>query len=416
MFKKVSVLVLCLSVFGMGVNDSVVAKRKQRAAARRVKSSVASKTSNNSTVTSTPVNEVVPEQLPPAPVGGQPVPVYDDGMLKSISDKVDAVDAKAAALMKAMENAKKSQEDMEKREKAEQKTEVTKMYSDLQAKIDEAGSACSGIKSNIDRIFGLTTATTVSSGLGMVAAGTALTTGVMKSKADKMASVDGVSDKEFATYVDKLEKLTLEGGTEAELNETLAKKSKILGNIRSIAMGAATAASAVSLGTSIGATLNAGRLADKMEECDRKVSDMRSVKATAEVVAQDSGDTNLINLVQKANNIASKCSGFDKGNISSLRRMMKASAIVSGIGTATAAAGTATSIMANSDKVRNGSEGETSEDTEKRAKKEKGLNLASNVLAAVTVGAAGTSTALSGVSMAKAKKDSGVAEECEKAF
>lgn len=85
---------------------------------------------------------------------------------------------------------------------------------------------------------------------------------------------------------------------------------------------------------------------------------------------------------------------------------MTASAIVSGIGTATAGAGTITSAMANSKKVRE-------DDSEKGRKKEKGLNLASNILAGVTMGTSATSMVLSVTAISKAKKDSKMAEECE---
>ena len=85
------------------------------------------------------------------------------------------------------------------------------------------------------------------------------------------------------------------------------------------------------------------------------------------------------------------------------------SAIVSGIGTATASAGTVTSIIANSDKVR-------LNDSDEGKKKEKNLNLASNILAGVTMGTSGASTVLSATAIAKAKKDSEMAEKCESAL
>ena len=84
---------------------------------------------------------------------------------------------------------------------------------------------------------------------------------------------------------------------------------------------------------------------------------------------------------------------------------MTVSAIVSGIGTATAGAGTITSAIANFKKVRE-------DDSEKGQKKEKGLNLASNILAGVTMGTSATSMVLSATAI-KAKKDSKMAEECE---
>ena len=82
---------------------------------------------------------------------------------------------------------------------------------------------------------------------------------------------------------------------------------------------------------------------------------------------------------------------------------------MSSIGTATAGAGTITSALANSKKVRN-------DDSEDGKKKEKNLNTASNILAGVTMGTSGASTALSAVQISKAKKDSEMAEKCESAL
>ena len=62
--------------------------------------------------------------------------------------------------------------------------------------------------------------------------------------------------------------------------------------------------------------------------------------------------------------------------------------------------------MANSKNVRN-AEGDEAE------KKEKNLNLASNVMAGISTGTSGASIVLGAISISKAKKDSDMAEECE---
>ena len=64
---------------------------------------------------------------------------------------------------------------------------------------------------------------------------------------------------------------------------------------------------------------------------------------------------------------------------------------------------------ANTDKVR-------SDNSEKGKKKEKTLNLISNIAAGVTTGTSATSTVLSATAIAKAKKDSEMAERCESAL
>ena len=267
---------------------------------------------------------------------------------------------------------------------------------ELQAKISDTQSSCSGIKSSLDTIFGLSVATTVSSGLGTVAAGGALAVGIVKAKTDKkIDDLQKLSNDEFYEYV-----ASLVGVNDRAELEKLEKKSKTLGNVRTGLMAGATVTSAVSTGTSIGATVNAEKLAKKMSDCNEAVRQLKLAISIAE--AEEVEEEKLAH----AREITSACTGFDKDNINTLKTQMTASAIVSGIGTATAGAGTITSAMANSKKVRE-------DDSEKGRKKEKGLNLASNILAGVTMGTSATSTVLSATAISKAKKDSKMAEECE---
>ena len=294
----------------------------------------------------------------------------------------------------------------------------------LQEKIEITQQACSGIKHSLDTIFGLSVATTVSSGLGTVAAGAALATGIAKSKTDK--EIDAIEEKlkllnsrtdNLSDDPEELKKQIteilpeLQGDLEkvqSYLDEK-NKKSKTLGNVRTGLMAGATVTSAVSMGTSIGATLSASKLADKMAACNKAIQELKLAKTTAEAEADGSGAVIDGGTITKANAIIEACTGYDESNINALRKLSKANAIISGIGTATAAAGTATSVVANRDKIRD-------DNSEAGKKKEKGLNLASNILAGVTAGTSGTSTALSAIQINKAKKDSEMAKKCESAL
>ena len=261
----------------------------------------------------------------------------------------------------------------------------------INSKISAVQNSCSGIKSSLDTIFGLSVATTVSSGFGTVAAGGALAVGIAKAKTDKkLEELEKLSSLELYEQAVSLENKMKE-------QSALEKKSKTLGNVRTGLMAGATVISAVSTGTSIGATLTATKLAEKMARCN---ADLQALKlAKAELEAEEGKS-------EKADAILAVCTGYDESNIKSLKSLATANTIVSGIGTATAGAGTVTSAMANSKKVR-------ADKSEKGRKKEKGLNLASNILAGVTIGTSGTSTALSAVQISKAKKDSEMAEKCE---
>ena len=195
----------------------------------------------------------------------------------------------------------------------------------------------------------------------------------------------------------------LQKDVEKENIKILENQSKTLGNVRTGLMAGATATSAVSMGTSLGAGLTAKKLAEKMEACNEAISNLKMAISVAE--AEEVDAEKLV----KAREITSVCTGFDRDNIKTLKTTMTASAVVSGIGTATASAGTVTSILANSEKVRG-------DNSDRGKKKEKKLNLVSNIMAGVTVGTSGASTVLSATAIKKAKQDSEMAERCEAAL
>lgn len=183
------------------------------------------------------------------------------------------------------------------------------------------------------------------------------------------------------------------------------KVSKTMGHVRTGLMAGATVTSAVSLGTSVGSVNSAGSLADNMSKCNSALSALRSAKSAFEVELDGESDASLI----RANGILSACSDYDKENVKAIKNIMTASSVTSGIGTATGLAGTITSAMANSNKVRG-------DNSEKGTKKEKNLNMASNILAGVTTGTSASSAVLGGISMSKVKKDFEKAERCESAL
>ena len=182
------------------------------------------------------------------------------------------------------------------------------------------------------------------------------------------------------------------------------KKSKTLGNVRTGLMAGATVTSAVSTGTSIGATVNADKLAKKMSDCNQKLYELKIAKS--ELEALESSDKSAVEAGKNAFKILSACTGYNKNNINTVKNKMTASAIISGIGTATGATGTITSAMANSKKVRE-------DDSVKGKKKEKNLNLTANIMAGITTGTSLSTTVISATAIADAKKDSKMAEECE---
>ncbi len=285
-------------------------------------------------------------------------------------------------ILKIKEKKNKKKEKKEKKKKLEQ---IAIAVEKVNKSIDSVKNECNGIKKDLDTIFALSVATTVSSGVGTLAAGTALTTGILKDKA------------EGDIFKPETENITVENVE--QVKENLDKKIKQLdanklGNVRTVAMGTAAATSAVSTGTSIGAAVNAKKLAEKMEKCNAKLAELKLAKA--ELEAEEPEDKTQID---KASSILGVCTGYNQDNIITLKTKMTANAIVSGVGTGAATAGTVTSVLANSDK--------TSSD-----KKQK-LDLTTNILAGVTTGTSATSTVLSATSIDNAKKDSEMAKNCE---
>ena len=420
MFKKVSIFSL---IFALSIESGIAfskPSRKRAGSSKKRFSATAkkSKKSKNNIPEQTPEiknevekqPEVIPAQTEPTSV---PVPVIETKIIdNSVTNDLDAIKSVVSEEINANNNLLASINASEKQEKKESE-ELVRAKATLSQKIDEVRSECSGIKSNLDTIFGLSVATTVSSGLGTLAAGGALGVGIAKSVTDKKieknnellaafkkASTSGKEEDiaEFESQIDKINKL-ITGGEQ----EKLEKTSKTLGNIRTGLMAGATATSLVSTGTSIGATVTASKLAEKMSSCNTKLSELKIAKNTLIAVLEDAEQPSTI---ATADNILNACTGYDEANIKTLKTTMTASAVVSGIGSAVAGAGTVTSIMANTDKTRN-------DDSEKGQKKEKALNLTTNILAGVATGTSGASTVLSATAISRAKKDSEMAGNCE---
>ncbi len=411
MFKKVSVLTLVLA---LSFESAVVYSKpsRKRAGSNKKRFSSTKKMEKKLKTVVEELKTTVAEEQPAVTPASAPV-IETNIIDNSVTNDVDAV---RAVVKEELQASNQIIANLNKKENEKKTVEINNASSALSQKIEEVRSECSGIKSNIDTIFGLTVATTVSSGLGTAAAGGALAVGLVKSSTDKKieennelleafkkASASG-KEEDIASFESKIDEINelITDGTQEKLN----KKSKTLGNVRTGLMAGATVTSAVSTGTSVGAVMNASKLAEKMSSCNKKLSELQIAKNTLVAILEDEQEPAV---VATAQNILSVCTGFDEDNIKTLKTRMTASAVVSGIGTATAGAGTVTSLMANKDSVRN-------DDSEAGKKKEKKLNIASNILAGVTMGTSATSTVLSATSISKAKKDSEMAEKCERAL
>ena len=454
--------------------------------------------------------------------------VSNEATVEAVSAPATSSDVKTEEVSSVNVQMLELQRQKEKEEDEYRKQQIDNARRDLNARIDDVKTQCSGIRNDLDSLFGLSKATTIVSGVGTVMAGGALAAGLMKNKTDKIisgeekvklgANGEGGNSSESASEAsesgansnanssssynnEEYEEVVEEyfgrnsDGTEmseeekeafrksymdsdntkqyrdgliiykksttrkkktssssssdasnqnsasssnvansANISEMLGgdgklpanlsdinvadvlnknpdmkakadKVSKTMGHVRTGLMAGATVTSAVSLGTSVGSVNSAGSLADNMSKCNSALSALRSAKSAFEVELDGESDASLI----RANGILSACSDYDKENVKAIKNIMTASSVTSGIGTATGLAGTITSAMANSNKVRG-------DNSEKGTKKEKNLNMASNILAGVTTGTSASSAVLGGISMSKVKKDFEKAERCESAL
>ncbi|MCR5506904.1 MAG: hypothetical protein K6F04_03595 [bacterium] len=515
--KKISILTLSAIILNEIIVFPLTADAKtNRYTAKRRRAASASKLAASSTTaiytTTDTVVPVVPENVVATPEPATLVSTntvvnadgtitttqtYSDGSVSSSVTNADGTALSTEQQLTMENNALKSE--------LKSSKALNALKTKFAAKLTEASSACSGIADDLAVIRGWATATTVSSGLGTMAAGGALAVSLVKGSVDKriensqeialvkdeltqekIDEVKGVVgeawfafdeaknaednekmieeakkiDELYGQYFKEVGKVDLnpfeegpsvnanilrqqydalqklepyssisnteelsgklasydaekdnETTLQAKVDEVNARNnlknskdeqtSKTLGNIRTGLMAGATATSTVSTVSSFVSTGRAKTLVKRMATCNAKIAELKQIKAEFEAEEMSIEDATY----KLASNIAEKCSPFDEKNIEKVSNVMLASGIISSVGTATAGAGTVTSIMANNDKVR-------SDDSEKGKKKEKNLNLATTILAGVTTGTSGASTALSVVAISKVEKDADMAKDC----
>ncbi|MFQ6739711.1 MAG: hypothetical protein ACLRFJ_03550 [Alphaproteobacteria bacterium] len=294
---------------------------------------------------------------------------------------------------------------------------VANAATDLSAAIENVRTACGGISNELSDMktkAGINTAVT---GVGTVAGGVALGTGIAKANVDK----DIVSLEQELANLEKLQggkfdllnisdenaqSINLEiqnyaqsiAAKQAEINE-LEQKSKTLGNVRTGTMAGAAAtniAGAVIAGTN----RVRGDLKSQIDECIAATKTLSNVKMQAHM----DGMADEFALA-RADKIVSACSEWEYVDLSKIDNRAKGALASSAIGATTGIVGTITSASANSQGVRDGD-----------ATKEKNLNTASNVLAGTTTVASGAATIFNATQISAIKRAASVADECEGAL
>ncbi len=183
-------------------------------------------------------------------------------------------------------------------------------------------------------------------------------------------------------------------GKESELDK-LNKQSKKLGNWRTGLIAGSTVtnvAGAIIAGTG----QSTGDLQVMIDNCRSALGVLRQTMGQAQINGED---------VSEARDILTACEDFNYVDVSKISKRGKGAMVSSIVGSATGAAGTITSAVANSNNIR-----EDNSDTGK--KKEKNLNTAANVLSGATTAASATATVFNATQISAIKKVASVAEKC----
>ncbi len=332
-------------------------------------------------------------------------------------------------------SAEQKIEALENIENTQTKKEISDLLLILNTNIEKAKDSCLGIKDDLKTIQVLAGVATGASSLGTLASGGALATGIVKSVKDKkieeskqqnndIEKLLNMSDAEFeqavlSGEVSRILRELSDNITKDDVKETQTalqkeidkdtKTSQTLGNVRTGLMAGSIATSAASTITSGISIKKLDDLIGKMKDCNRAA---QQIKSDISVIQSEIDDIEYLKddyRFYKAGNIVNSCSGFDTNNIKEIKSVMTASTVVGGVGTVVSTAGTITSALANSKKIRN-------DDSEDGVKKEKGLNLASNIMAGVSTGTSAGGIVLGAVTLSKLSKNVDVAESCEDAL
>ena len=297
---------------------------------------------------------------------------------------------------------------------------VAHANSDLSAAIENVRDACGGISAELTdmkKMAGITTAVT---GVGTVAGGVALGTGIAKANVDKEieeleAQIAELKKSRSGVPVEKLEIANKNEFNQslddfvrtysAELQQKTAelsaaeKKSKTLGNVRTGTLATSTVANIAGAVMS-GTNKVKGDLKQQIDECLTSVKTLSNVRMQARIDGSAS-ETELT----RAENIIRACDAWTTVDVSSINKRSTGATVSSGIGAGLGLAGTITSASANSKDVRDGD-----------SNKEKNLNTAANVLAGGTTVASLSATIFNATQINAIKRAATVADECEGAL
>lgn len=290
------------------------------------------------------------------------------------------------------------------------------MGADLAMAMDNVRAACAGISNELNHMKQMAGINTAITGVGTVAGGVALGTGIAKANTDKQVDeyqdlIDALTaagvkqvtslDMFYVTFADALAETGTKYGADfarqlKSQQSKLEQKSKNLGNWRTGTMAAATATNIAGVVIASGNKVK-GDLKTQVDACVAAVKVLEQVRMQAYVAKTDS-DAEL----NRAEKIINACGKWEYVNLGVINKKSTGATIASGVGVGTGVVGTIASASANSKQVRAGD-----------ADKEKNLNTTANILAGGTAVASGVATVFNATQIGAIKKAAQVAENCE---
>ena len=284
---------------------------------------------------------------------------------------------------------------------------------DFSGALATARNKCVGIAADLQQIKKMATANTVVTGVGTVAGGVAVYAGIKKSTVDKklselerkLESLETMSDREFISFLKQMasyQEALKEYNSVCAQKKDLEKKSKGLGNLRT-GMMAANTATAVAGTIMSSQNENQGRsMAERIIECQKSIDALKVHMGQSRV----SGDNVAYQRLEK---IVTGCSNMYSHDLDKIYANSNVSKITSAINIGTGASGTVASAVANTKSIRN-------DNSPRGQNKEKGWNIAANVLAGTSTVASGVSTIFNAKTIKAINDNIEYATQCEEAL
>ena len=293
---------------------------------------------------------------------------------------------------------------------------------DLRAAIENARAACGGISNELSHMKTMAGINTAITGVGTVAGGVALGTGVAKVKVDQQvdeleATLNRLRQLASTQVVEQPTVLAFSGAVQggvgnsgvfdrgtniADVESELARKTKQSKNLGNWRTGMLATSTATNIAGAVIAGNNRvkGDLKGRINECLNAVKTLSDVRMQVHVAGSYGGVE-----MARAENIVRACGAWSTVDLTSINSKSTGATVASGVGAGLGLAGTITSASANSDSVRAGD-----------SQKEKNLNTASNVLAGGTTVASGVAVVFNATQIGAIKRAANVADECEEAL